>query len=307
MNDPDDIDDIDAIAALESADALLAALAEADSSAAPASVRDAVLKRAASTPRSGAAPESPVTVYRARVADLAALLATLEPQDWARPAAPYDWTVHGLLAHLLVIERYTAAQLGLGPMPEGNQLHHLDLGERVIATELVGDPRATAERWRRTAQDIVDHISRPGFDLSVPLPLHQWPFEAGTSLVVRGFELWTHADDIRRAIGRAVSSPSAGELRTMSATSVTSLPLALSLVEPDVEMEATRVALTGPGGGTFDLAGATRSDRTLIALDVVDYCRLVARRIPVEELDCDIEGNARLAGALFKAASIVAM
>lgn len=300
-------DDLDAVADVEDALALLAPLAEGEAETAPASVRDAVLVHARRAPQPVAEPVDPAALYRRRAADLADVVTSLEPEAWQLPAAPYAWSVHGLIAHLLVIERYTAAQLGLGPVPDGDPLDHLGLGPDTVVAELGDDPLATAGRWRQTAQRVAEHVSDASFDLDAPLPLHQWPFSAAAALVVRSFELWTHADDIRRATGRPTAAPAPGELRTMSATSVRSLPLALGLVAPDVEMAPTRVVLTGPGGGTFDLAAGTSSDRTIVVADVVDYCRLVARRIPPGELDCDVEGDGRLARALLDAASVVAM
>jgi uncharacterized protein (TIGR03083 family) len=300
-------DDLDSIATVEHAEFLLAALAEADAVTPPRAVRRALLAHAVRTPRRGADPVGAAAVYRARVEDLAAVIDSLAGGDWQPPAQPYAWPVHGLVAHLLVIERYTAAQLGVGTMPAGDQLDHLGLGADVIAAELREDPRATGARWRDTAAVIADHVSAPTFDPQGPLPLHHWPFQAETALVVRGFELWTHADDIRRAVGRPLEVPAPGELRTMSTTSVTSLPLALAVVAPDVPMQPTRFVLTGAGGGTFDLSTEIPGERNLVAMDVVDYCRVVARRITADELDCDVEGDPRLTRALLEAAAIVAM
>lgn len=47
--------------------------------------------------------------------------------------------------------------------------------------------------------------------------------------------------------------PSAGELRTMSTTSVRGLPALLAL-GGEATLTPTRVVLTGDGGSTFDLA-----------------------------------------------------
>ena len=49
------------------------------------------------------------------------------------------------------------------------------------------------------------------------------------------------------------------------------------------------------------------SDIANIATDIVDYCRLVARRVAPDELEATIEGDVQLAGALLKAARVFAM
>jgi hypothetical protein len=153
------------------------------------------------------------------------------------------------------------------------------------------------------------HVMSEAFVSSAPVPLHAWPFDASTALVVRAFEIWTHADDIRRATGRPLDTPPPEELRTMSSTSVTGLP-ALLAVTGGPPMEPTRVVLTGPGGGTFDLGGAPRRKGAashLLVADVVDYCRMVARRVEPAGLGADRAGDQVLLHALLVAASAIAV
>lgn len=304
MSRPDD--DLERNALDWDAAPVLAALAEADAVAPPAAGRDRLLRVAAAAPPPLAEPVTPVALYASRVAAMRELLHDLPADGWHRPAAPYQWTVHGLVAHLLVIERYTASVLGIGPAPFGPGDDHLALGADEIALELAADPSATAARWSSAAQSIVDHIHSDAFRPDAPAPLHEWPFNGASALVARAFELWTHADDIERAVGSAGSPTPAGELRAMSMFSVNTLPYTIALASPDVAMAPARVVLTGDGGGTFDIGGDGQR-RALVVADVVDYCRMVARRIEPEALDVSIEGDDRLALGLLRAAQVFAV
>ena len=102
----------------------MAALAEADAVAPPAAGRERLLRMASTTPPALAEPVTPVALYAGRVAAMRELLHDLPADGWTQQAAPYAWTVHGLVAHLLVIERYTTSVLGLGPAPLGPASGH---------------------------------------------------------------------------------------------------------------------------------------------------------------------------------------
>lgn len=313
---------VDAAAELQH---VVALLGEGMATPPPAAQRPALLRAAAARPRRGVEPSPPVEALAAQVDALAGLLGGLGPGDWRRPAAPYTWDVHGLVAHLLVIERYTAGQLGVPGAPVLDGGHHLRMGADEIAAEVAGDPQATAAAWADAARRTVA-AARAGQARTAgeAVELHGWPFTAAAVLVLRTFELWTHADDIRRAVGRPLEAPPAGDLRTMASFSVASLPALLPIAAPEATPAPARVVLTGPGGATFDLladlAGpaelgdhtgrdveaAPAPAATLVA-DVVDYCRLATRRVQPDEVDVVIEGDQALGRALLAAARVLAV
>lgn len=268
---------------------------------------DDLMQHVSARPRDRGAVARPETVYADQVTAMKQLLDTLDERAWDRPALPYDWTVHGLVAHLLVIECYTSARFGMGgDVPDGSETH-LGAGAELIAASLGRSPTATARSWHDTASGIIDGLAAghgpAGDDV---IDFHGWPFTADQLLVVRGFELWTHADDIRRAVGRPLETPGEPVLRTMSRLSVSSLPLVMPLVAPERATVDARVVLTGDGGGTFDLGDA--GERTaLVVADVVDYCRLAARRIEPDRLECVFEGDTDLGRDLLRAAQVFAV
>ena len=272
----------------------------------PASLRERLLDEAGRRRPATVEPSSAVgDLFAAQVGALRDLLSDLADEEWARPVTPYRWSVHGLVAHLLVIENYTAGQLGLAE-PTANEAHHLELGADVIATELRQPPVSTASRWLARAQATATAVLDDRAELPDEITLHGWPFSTEGALVARAFEIWTHADDIRRATRRPLSVPRAGDLRAMSSFSVGALPLTFPLVESDMRLTPTRIVLTGDGGGTFDIGEGAAPHTTLVA-DVVDYCRVAARRIQPDDLDCTIDGDEELARRLLVSASVFAV
>lgn len=311
MTDADRHDHIDAAA--DEPD-VLAALAELAADLPSASVRSAIAASVAGRPRPALEPLPATDVYAARVRALAELLEGLDGPDWLRPASPYSWSVHELVAHLTLIEEYTVRQFGLAdvaPAAVGDEpvADHLMLGASEIAVMAAGAPALTVSRWVGATRTILDHLRSGAFDPTRLVPLHAWPFDATTALVARAFEIWTHADDIRRAVGREPDVPSPEELRTMSSTSVRGLPTLHALAGGGV-LPPTRVVLTGSGGGTFDLAATSTTavfERQLVVADVVDYCRLVARRLAPDDLAGTRDGDARVLTELLRAAQAFAI
>lgn len=275
----------------------------------PSSLGRSILDEAGSRPPSLAEPSPAVDLLAHQIDALADLLDQLDPDDWGLTAHPYDWTVQGLVAHLAVIEQYTAALLGLEvDAPQGED--HLRIGADRIARLLESPPAAVVDQWHSGAQRIVAAIRAghgPAFDTVVGF--HQWSFSVEELLIVRAFETWTHADDIRRTTGRRLWTPEASDLRTMSAFSVSTLPSLMAHVAPDALRNA-RVVLTGDGGGTFNLGDRAvdpaGSQFTLVT-DVVDYCHRVAGRVEPEALDFSVEGDSDLALQLLSVASAFAV
>lgn len=292
----------------EALDAMIGELADPVAAVPPAEVFEQVMHVARRTTRPEQTVSTPLALLEHQIGALDALVDTLAGDDWAAVVAPYDWTVQQLLTHLAIVDRYTGRQMGLtsdGPDPE--RTAHLRLGADRIAAALDDDPASTIGTWRRNAAALLDGLrSGAAPDLDAETELHGWPFRVRGAIVARAFETWTHADDIRRALGRPVEAPSADDLRAMSRFSVSTLPLLYPIVASgETFTDGARVVLTGEGGGTYDLGDGERS--TLLVLDVVAYCRMAARRAAVGELDLTIEGDVETAHRLLGAAQVFAV
>jgi hypothetical protein len=118
-------------------------------------------------------------------------------------------------------------------------------------------------------------------------------------LVVRTFEMWTHDDDIRRAVGLAPNQLDDDRLRLMSAALVGSLAGGMALMGTTQKGRTAHIELTGAGGGTsFDIALAYGDDAgpvdLAITVDALDLCRLASNRMPIDRIDLDVEGDSSL-------------
>ncbi len=278
----------------------------------PPFVREAVLAAASRQGPPLAEPNDVVEVLAHQVRALADLLGQLNTADWAAPAHPYRWNVHGLVAHLAVTEEYLAGQLGFIEQPH-EEAAHLDVGAGDMAGELSGPPEHTARRWQDRAQATVARLQQQ-HEVPAQITLNGWPFPLDAAIIVRAFEVWTHIDDLRRATGRALSTPEPGDLRTISSMSVRALPLLAAIAFPAMTVRPTRVVLTGPGGGTYDIGSGGGSPpagapvgASLVVADVVDYCRMAARRLPLTELDCAVEGDEAAIRALLASAAVLSV
>ena len=255
-------------------------------------------------------PASPLEVFRDRVADFAAAVAGVPPDGWGRPALPYPWTVHQLVAHLAAIEAYVAHLLGIPGFdaPQGPELDHLAMTEPAVQAAAGVAPEHTVAAWREAADRVIEHLEQAGpAAMEERVAFHGIDLSVRSLLVIRGFELWTHADDVRRAVGRPVVDPPADVVHTMSALSVGALPL---LVAP-AHAATVRLVLIGPGGGSWTVRLGAPADEMSepdveVVASAVDWCRMASRRIEADALDATIDGDGHLARSVFAAAQALA-
>ncbi len=283
----------------------VAALGDVVAESPPPETRVDVLLAVAARARATLDPTPALVLFERQVASMTEFLVELEDDEWQAPVAPYRWTVHGLVAHLLVVERYMASLVGLdAPAVSGAVDDHLEMGASLIAAELAGGFRRTFAAWHSQASATITALRSRPEALHDRVLFHRWPVSVETLLVARAFEVWTHADDVRRATARPMQTPPPQDLRAMSMFSVATLPL---LVPAELVKGPARIVLTGPGGGTFDLDGPGDDRAVTLVADVVDYCRTAARRIDIEQLPAVIEGDRDHAHALLTAARVLAV
>jgi hypothetical protein len=117
-------------------------------------------------------------------------------------------------------------------------------------------------------------------------------------LVVRTFELWTHDDDIRRAVNRPPNLLDDARLALMSSDLMNVLNLGMALSGTTQPGRSARINITGSGGATYDVALAPGETAGLpditITTSALDLCRLAANRLTADLLDIDVEGDRSL-------------
>ena len=119
--------------------------------------------------------------------------------------------------------------------------------------------------------------------LAERIKFHMLETRTSTALVVRVFEVWTHIEDLCRALRRDPPGLDAARLHLMTRTAVRAIPLGMLLVGIDSGPHTVRLVLTGSGGGVWNQplqlgAEAGESSVTIIA-DALEFCRLAAQRI----------------------------
>lgn len=287
--------------------------------AVPASLRERVLETAhRSRPAGRPAPDapeiSPAEAFSRAADALYGLLCALDDDRWGVPALR-DLDVQGLVGHLIGVEEDTRRCL------DGDR--EVALADHVASTQPAADrqagraPGETRADWRRAADLTIDRVGEHSERgrLGDEVAMHGIRLPLGTLLVVRAFELWTHENDIRRATGLPASAPDASTLRLMTDLAARLLPVGgcrTGLATPI----SVRLVLTGPGGGTWDVAlGAGASGQEdgaapaalRIVVGAVDFCRLAASRADPAELDLHVTGSPDRAAEVLAATAALAL
>jgi uncharacterized protein (TIGR03083 family) len=270
----------------------------------PPALRDSVLAAARQRRGPAASADPLLELYATETARLDALVDALPPSALGSPTHN-GLSVRDLLVHLAAQETMLAAVVG-EPVA-GVDVVEADLERRTAAflaryeRRPLDEARAAwaqavagVRRWARTADD------------AQPVDFFDLPMRRETVLVNRAFETWIHADDIRRALGRALDPPRPEHLHVMADLSMRTMPAALRLVGREHAGSTARIVLTGAGGGDWLVplgsgAGGARPDVTM-TLDVVDWCLLAGERLAPEDVPQRVDGDASLAADLLAAA-----
>ena len=292
---------------------------------APPDLRARVLTAAHALRRPGPVEAADVVeVHRIELDRLVALLRGLTDEQWGLPLDPPEfagWTIHDLAAHLAANEGLAVQVFGLTEpaLPEQTNDNETRTVE-VQARHRTLSPARTVDELEACGRAVDTAALALGPD-GLDLEIDWWgmPMRRRTVLAVRAFETWTHADDIRRAIGAAPVAPPASSLAAMSqiATGWTALMLAaVGREQPgrSVELRLTGAAQarfhvpTGLGAdGTTDLIDLTgTTPDAVITLDMVDYCRAIGDRYPTGPLRYEASGDLDLAQVVVAHANALA-
>jgi uncharacterized protein (TIGR03083 family) len=291
-----------------------AALAEAVAEDAPADLRATVLaaaraKRPIGRPLVDPGKLTPVEAFLRTVGGLHAVLADLTDAEWLLPTALVYGRVRDVVAHLTGVEEGLLGVLGHGETPDPVTWSDHQSATAVWVTSLAHlDTTLLLQRWVRSARRLAEVAATLATDRVVAV--NDVPAGVSGMFVLRTFEVWTHHEDICRATGRPLPTLDPPRLRVMSGELIDALPVALAMQGNARPNRTMRLVLTGGGGGTFDrpmaFDTAPGSPDTVIVTNVVDFCRVAARRIAPEQLTATIEGDRELADLVLAAAGAFA-
>ena len=293
-------------------------LAAAVAAAPPAALGDHILQAARQVRPTGRPIEAlgggrqadPAAAFAQTVDEFASVLATA---DGGAIVEPYGWSVTQLVAHLVEVDLYLGRQLGLWEhtIDESLEDDHLAMTESAVRASVRADFGETASRWRQVSADLCAHIASLDSDaLRHRIKFHMLHTRLSTILVVRVFEIWTHIEDLCRAMRCDAPPLDAARLHLMTEAAVAAIPLGLLLGKIDGGDHTARIVLTGRGGGVWNqplqLGREAGEPSVTIVADAVEFCRLASQRIAPADLDAEVEGPMDLAIDVLRGASVFA-
>jgi uncharacterized protein (TIGR03083 family) len=281
----------------------------------PPGLRERVLATALAARPAGRAvpapPEiTPIEAFRRAADAFAGLLSTLSDEQWhVRVLRNLD--VHGLVGHLAGVECHVQAALAGDPAVA--DVDHVEATLSAARAQAGRTPDETRRTWRAAADATTALLAATG-DLDRVVAVHRIRLPLGSLLVVRAFELWTHENDIRAAVGLPLRVPDPSTLTLMTQLASRLLPHGVARVENGQAPVDLHLVLTGPGGGTWDLelgerAGgdARQVPEVTIVADTLGFCRLVANRIRPADLDAHLSGAVAHAPHILAGAAALAL
>lgn len=233
------------------------------------------------------------------------MLGALAEADWRRPVLR-DLDVQGLVGHLIGVEADVHRCLSGDPAVAG--AGHIESTQPSAQRQAGRLPADTRAEWRRAAAQTLTLVHAG--DLNAEVALHGMRLPLAALLIARAFELWTHDNDIRGVAGLPATVPDTPTLRLMTGLAARLLPhsAARAAIPGTTRLH---LVLTGPGGGTWDVAigdyTAPDSAPVGIVADAVRFCQLVANRITSADLGPHITGNTGRAAEILAAATTLAL
>jgi uncharacterized protein (TIGR03083 family) len=248
-----------------------------------------------------------LAAYLSETARFDTLLDTL-PDDAFDVLTFNGLTVQELVIHLAAMESAVAAAIGRATAPEVTA-DNIERRTTAFVQRFRDRPlREVRMLWRASVNAVA--LWAEDAPAGKRVRVFGLPFPRESILVSRSFETWTHADDIRRAAGRALSPPPPSVLHRMADMSVMSMPASLEMVERAHRGKTARVVLTGDGGGDWlvplGFSEASATPDVVVTADVVAWCRCASERLAPDALPREIEGDQGLAGDLPAASSALA-
>ncbi|MEU9064759.1 maleylpyruvate isomerase N-terminal domain-containing protein [Streptomyces sp. NPDC048430] len=278
------------------------------------------------------------TPYDAETARLDALLRDIGDSEWHAPVR-LKWfeddrqvnrktTVAGVIGHLMAVDGLVSKALGLDdPLGKGDRpLPPTARTEAYWSAAQRPPTRAVREPWRDQGHSLVRTVSFAGrgvSELSVPYGGFALPLQ--DSLLERAFECWVHGGDIADAVDYPYEPPAAAHLHRMIDLAARLLPATLAerrraglaaparhLVTAGSPGRSLHLEVEGRGGGDWYIAldspaalGSPAHTVAQVALDGVEFCRLVAGHVLPVEAAAGQEGDREaIRDVLFAAASL---
>lgn len=218
--------------------------------------------------------------YRA----LAALCATLSPEDWRHVTAFYGWTPWDAIAHLLYFDETALVSV---TEPERFALEASELGARIAAGEQISaiarkdygalDGPALLARWRSKHEALAAKLADA--DPKARLGWYGPSMSARSFATARLMETWAHGQDIWDLIRRR--RPSSPRLKHIAHLGVSTFGWTFVNRGMPVPEAMPFVALTAADGSAWNWGEATSAHRVCGTAE--DFCLVVTQRRHVRD------------------------
>jgi uncharacterized protein (TIGR03083 family) len=276
-------------------DALLESINEPPPSKDVAEVVRAALATRAASPLQPAPGGDEVAAFGRAIDDVRRTLGALAEAHWALPAVN-GLTVGELVGHLIGTQRAMAAELGLR-QPISDADDHIEMTRRDVEAARSMRPMEAADAFATASRELTRHLATLSPEaLGAPARFGPVTVDVRFLLIARVFELWTHDNDLRAAVGMPRVEPDRERLWMMTRGA---MPFVRMLSGP-----ALRIVLTGPGGGVWPAEGEEVAE---VVADSAAFCRRIANRISVADVRAEISGDAAAAHAMLESIAALAL
>ncbi|HEX6471867.1 MAG TPA: maleylpyruvate isomerase family mycothiol-dependent enzyme [Streptosporangiaceae bacterium] len=251
-----------------------------------------------------------VAAYEQTVRSMIALAETLAPDDWERPTECPGWTVRDQVSHVVGVERWMLGESDPEhPLPDDIPHVRNDFGRALeVAVDVrrsVPGPKVVDE-----LRDVLDRrlAALPAADPDRPVTLPSGrPGTYVELMKFRAFDIWTHEQDIRRAVGRPgnLDAPAAERARDIITSG---FPFVVGKRAAAAPGQSVTLEVTGPLAGTLHVAvgpdgragfadppPAGNPPTVTLRMDWETYARLASGRITADAADVAITGDPDLA------------
>jgi uncharacterized protein (TIGR03084 family) len=208
--------------------------------------------------------------------ELDALVAPLDPADWARPTPAPRWTIAHQIAHLAWTDQ--AALLAVTDPPAfaeelkaaaADPFGFVDKGAEQGAAL---PPAEALQAWRAGRAKLADALRAVPDRAKVA-----WfgpPMSAATMVTARLMETWAHGLDVADALG--VRRPLTDRIKHIAHLGVRTRDYGFMVRDEPVPAEPFRVELTAPSGTVWTWGPAEAAQR--VSGPALDFCLLVTQR-----------------------------
>ncbi|WP_047870327.1 TIGR03084 family metal-binding protein [Nocardiopsis sp. RV163] len=224
----------------------------------------------------------------AEAAAVDALVADLDPADWARPTPAEGWTVAHQIAHLSFVFRLAGTAASDA---EAFRAMTAEAGKdfdgavnAVLATYPLDEPEKLLARWREDRDFAVEALAKAPADRPVPWLVR--PIPPAVLACAGMMELFAHGQDVADALGvRPERTDRIGNVAGFAVLTWEFGYQSRGLTPPDTEF---RFELRAPSGQVWEFGPADAEQR--VTGDAVDFCLLVTRRRHRDDLDVTAVG-----------------